>query len=408
MEIFKLGFRNIGRNKKRTLINTLTISAAILSIILFDIIIEGQWSDVIENYVRMGVGHIKIHKKGYDKESERLPLNILINNPSELTKKISNVPSIEAIYPRLRAGGIISYRGKESPIVINGVDLEKETKIELITEKNVKGSIPLQGEYGILMGQELANLLKLGVGDIIFLYSRTAYETHNVIDLEVSGIYSIGFSYFEKSNIFMPVDILQEFLGTSSLSEMTIMLEETKAVDATKDTLEMKLTGSGTEVFPFHHYIPEVQNISSMQQSFLVFIRFTLLLLALFGIVNMMMISVWERKKEIGTMRAIGYSKSQITRIFLHEGLWTGILGSLLGCLFAFGVGSLLENFGIPIPKQALVGFNLPMSTRIYGKMLPGFFIRAFFMGTIITVLATLPSTVRASFLTIVKALREY
>ena len=408
MEIFKLGFRNIGRNKKRTLINTLTISAAILSIILFDIIIEGQWSDVIENYVRMGVGHIKIHKKGYDKESERLPLNILINNPSELTKKISNVPSIEAIYPRLRAGGIISYRGKESPIVINGVDLELEAKIELITEKNVKGSIPLQGEYGILIGQELANLLKLEVGDIIFLYSRTAYETHNVIDLEISGIYSIGFSYFEKSNIFMPVDILQEFLGTSSLSEMTIMLEETKAVDATKDTLEMKLTGYGTEVFPFHHYIPEVQNISSMQQSFLVFIRFTLLLLALFGIVNMMMISVWERKKEIGTMRAIGYSKSQITRIFLHEGLWTGILGSLLGCLFAFGVGSLLENFGIPIPKQALVGFNLPMSTRIYGKMLLSFFIRAFFLGTIITVLATLPSTVRASFLTIVKALREY
>jgi len=408
MEIFKLGFRNIGRNKKRTLINTLTISAAVLSIILFDIIIEGQWSDVIENYVRMGVGHIKIHKKGYDKESERLPLNILINNPSELTKKISNVPSIEAIYPRLRAGGIISYRGKESPIVINGVVLELEAKIELITEKNVKGSIPLQGEYGILIGQELANLLRLKVGDIIFLYSRTAYETHNVIDLEVSGIYSIGFSYFERSNIFISVDILQEFLGTSSLSEMTIMLDETKVVDATKDTLEQKLTGSETEVFPFHHYIPEVQNISSMQQSFLVFIRFILLLLALFGIVNIMMISVWERKKEIGTMRAIGYSKLQITRILLYEGLWTGILGSLLGCLFAFGIGILLERFGIPIPKEALVGFNLPMSTHLYGKMLPQFFIRAFFLGTIITALATLPSTLKASFLTIVNALREY
>ncbi len=408
MNLFKLGFRNIGRNKKRTLINTLTISAVVLVIILFDILVEGQWNDVIENYVRMGIGHIQIHKKGYDRESERLPLNILISNYPEVNRRISTTPGIKDIYPRLKAGGLISFRGKESPVVINGVDLELEAKIELITEKNVEGVIPLEGEYGILIGMELANLLKLTIGDIIFLYSRTAFETHNVIDLEVTGIYSIGFSYYEKSNVFIPVDILKGFLGTSSVSEMTIILKDPALVDAETDTLEKKLTGTGTEVFPYSHYIPEVQNIAGMQQGAMVFIRFILLLLALFGIVNIMMISVWERKKEIGTMRAIGYSKSQITRIFLYEGLWTGILGSLLGCLFAFGVGSLLENLGIPIPKQALVGFNLPMSNRIYGKMLPQFFIRAFLMGTIITVLATLPSTVRASFLTIVKALREY
>lgn len=408
MELFKFGYRNIGRNKKRTLINALTISAVVLVIILFDVLIEGQWNDVIENYVRMGVGHVKIHKKGYDRESERLPLNILIGNPLKVTERISTIPNVEEIYPRLKAGGLLSYRGKESPVVINGVDLELEAKIELITEETVKGEIPKEGEYGILIGLELANLLKLTIGDIIFLYSRTAFETHNVIDLEVTGIYSIGFSYYEKSNVFIPLDILKGFLGTSSVSEMTIILKEAASAEIMSDTLEKKLTGSGMEVFPYSHYLPEVQNISSMQQGAMVFIRFILLLLALFGIVNIMMISVWERKKEIGTMRAIGYSKSQITRIFLYEGLWTGILGSLLGCLFAFGVGSLLENFGIPIPKQALVGFNLPMSTRIYGKMLPGFFIRAFFLGTIITVLATLPSTVRASFLTIVKALREY
>jgi len=408
MDLFKLGFRNIGRNKRRTLINALTISVAVLVIILFDVLVEGQWNDIIENYVRMGVGHVKIHKNGYDKESERLPLNLLISNATEISKRISSTPGIKDIYPRLKAGGLISFGGKESPVVINGVDLEKEEKIELITDENVSGNIPSKGEYGILIGNELASLLKVKTGDIVFLYSRTAFETHNVIDLEVSGIYTIGFSYYEKSNVFIPVDILKEFLGTSSVSEMTVMLKEAALAGVMSDTLIRKLAGFDTEVFPYYHYLPEVQNISSMQKGAMVFIRFILLLLALFGIVNIMLISVWERKKEIGTMRAIGYSKSQIMRIFLYEGFWIGVLGSLLGCLFAFGIGSLLENFGIPIPEQALVGFNLPMSTRIYGKMLPGFFIRAFLLGTIITVLATLPSTLRASFLTIINALREY
>lgn len=408
MDIFKLGFRNIGRNKRRTIINTLTIGAAVLAIILFDIVIEGQWNDVIGNYVRMGVGHVKIHKKGYDKESERFPLNILIGNPSKLSKRISNVNNIEEIYPRLIAGGLLSYKGKETPVVINGVNLEKEKGIELITEENVNGKIPEKGEYRILIGKELVKLLSLNLGDIVFLYSQTAYETHNVIDLEISGIYSIGFSDYEKTNVFIPIDILQEFLGTSSVSEMTIMLNEITSVESTKDTIENKLADFDTEVFPYQHYIPEVQNISSLQRGALVYIRFVLLILALFGIINVMMISVWERKREIGTMRAIGYSKSQITRIFVYEGLWTGIFGSLLGCLVAFGAGIFLTNVGIPIPKGSLTGFNIPMSTHIYGKMLPQFFIRAFFLGTLLTIIATIPSSIRATFLTIVNALREY
>jgi len=408
MEIFKLGFRNTGRNRKRTLINALTISAAVIAIILFDVLVEGQLNDLVGNYIRMGIGHIKIHKKGYDKESERLPLDILINNAPETIKKISDINDIRDIYPRLKAGGLISCREKQSPVVINGADLEKEKDIELITEKNIEGNIPKKGEYGILIGKELASLLEVKPGDIVFLYSRTRYETHNVIDLEVSGIYSIGFSTYEKSNIFMPIDILQELIGSSSVSELTIMIEDENLVDAITDSTKSKLAGFNMEVFPYHHYLSEVQNISAMQQSAIIYIRFILLTLAFFGIVNMMMISVWERKKEIGTMRTIGYSKLQITGMFLCEGFWLGVLGSLLGCIIAFFLSLILKNFGIPLPEELLVGINLPMSTHIYGKMLPEFFGRTFFLGVIASILATIPPSFRAVFLPIVKALREY
>ena len=410
MNVFKLGFRNIGRNRKRTLINASTVAVAVMVIILFDVLREGQWNDVIGNYIKMGVGHIKIHKKGYDKESDRLPINnnLLIQNFTEIEQKIKDIPGVKAVYPRLKAGGLISYRGKQSPVLINGIDIEDEKKFGLITDKNVKGSIPLEGEYKVLLGEEIASLLKTDLDSIVFLYSRTTYETHNVIDLEVSGIYSIGFSEFEKINIYVPRSLLQELVGTEGVSELTIILEDPKKTEAIVDTLNNKLSAFDVEVFPYTHFMEDILSLQSLQEGATGFIRGTLLILALFGILNMMLVSTWERKKEIGTLRAIGYGKFQIVGIFLSEGIWIGILGGILGSIIGIIGALLLQNVGIPIPAGALEGFNIPISTHIYGKIMPVFFIRAFIMGVAATVIASFPSAFRAAALPIIKALREY
>jgi putative ABC transport system permease protein len=409
MNVFKLGFRNIGRNRKRTLINASTVAAAVMVIILFDVLREGQWSDVIENYIKMGVGHVKIHKKGYDKESDRLPINnLLLRDFEEVEQRIKDTPGIKAVYPRLKAGGLISYRGKQSPVLINGMDLVKEKQFGLLSEKNVKGSIPLEGEYRVLLGKEIASLLKTDLDSIVFLYSRTTYETHNVIDLEVSGIYSIGFSEFEKINIYVPRSLLQELIGTKCVSELTIILEDPRQTEAIVDTLKSKLSSLDVEVFPYTHYMEDILSLRDMQEGATGFIRGILLILALFGILNMMLVSTWERKKEIGTMRAIGYGKLQIVGIFLSEGIWIGFLGGILGSLIGILGALLLQNVGIPIPAGALEGFNIPMSTHMYGKIMPVFFARAFLMGVFTTIIASFPSALRAAALPIIKALREY
>ena len=382
MNVFKFGFRNIWRNRKRTVINASTVAAAVMVIILFDALREGQWNDVIGNYIKMGVGHIKIHKKGYDKESDRLPINnLLLQNFTEVEQRIKDIPGIKAVYPRLKAGGLISYRGKESPVLINGIDILQEKKFGFITDKNVKGSIPLEEEYKVLLGKELASLLKTDVGSIVLLYSRTTYETHNVIDLEVSGIYSIGFSEFEKINIYVPLSLSQELIGTTCVSELTIILEDPRQTEAIVDTLKSKLSSLDVEVFPYTHYMEDILSLRDMQEGATGFIRGILLILALFGILNMMLVSTWERKKEIGTLRAIGYGKFQIVGIFLSEGIWIGILGGILGSIIGIIGALLLQNVGIPIPAGALEGFNIPISTHIYGKIMPVFFIRAFIMG---------------------------
>lgn len=379
-------------------------------IILFDTLIEGEWNDVIDNYIKMGVGHIKIHKKGYDKNSERFPVtkSLLLYDSKDIEKKIREISGIKEIYPRLKIGGLISYEGKQIPILINGVNLPKERKFSAIRDKNVEGSIPENEEYKILIGKELSSILNSKVGDILLLYSRTTYETHNVIDLEISGIYSIGFSEFEKMNAFVPLQIIQDFIGAKAISELTIILEDPSKAEIFVDSLKNKLFSFDVEIFPYSHYIEEVISVQAIQKKAMGVIKGILLILAIFGISNMMMVSAWERKTEIGTLRAIGFGKCQISTLFLSEGFWIGFFGSLFGCFLGFVGSILLQNFGIPLPSGALEGLNIPIGTKMYGKIIPLSFLKAFFLGTLTTMIASLPSALRASNLPIIKTLREY
>jgi putative ABC transport system permease protein len=197
-------------------------------------------------------------------------------------------------------------------------------------------------------------------------------------------------------------------VGTDGVSELTIILKDPEKTEMIVDSLKNKLSEFKVEVFPYSHYMEDIISVRRMQESATGFIRGILLILALFGIVNMMMVSTWERKKEIGTMRAIGYGKLQIVGIFISEGFWIGISGGILGAFIGLIGALLLQNVGIPIPQGALEGFNIPVSTHIYGKILPVFFIRAFCLGVFTTVIASFPSAARAAFLPIIKALREY
>ncbi|RKZ17748.1 ABC transporter permease, partial [bacterium] len=133
-----------------------------------------------------------------------------------------------------------------------------------------------------------------------------------------------------------------------------------------------------------------------------------LLLITVFGIVNIMLISVWERKKEIGTLRAIGYSKFDIAGIFLAEAAGIGFIGGLIGILAGGIVAYIMQRYGIPLPSEALEGIDFPIQTRIYGILSGMVLVKSLVLAIVATTGGAIIPALRASGMKIIDAIREY
>jgi len=408
MEWMRLSFRNLGRNKRRTIINLLSIGFAVGFIILFDMVISGEQNDFVVNSVRLGVGDLKIHKRGYDKESLRHPLDRLIKNPEDVITRIKSIPHIKEIGMRVISGGIISTGLKQSPITIFGVNPAEEKKVSMFYESIVDGNYIKSGTYSVIIGKKLTQDMGIRKDGIVYLYARTRAGANNVIDLNVNGIYNTGFSQIDERIIIIPLDIAQSLFDIRGVSEIVINLDRDNFAPEIKDSVKNRLMGMDLEVYDFSHYIPDVMDIMEMQNGVIKIFRAFLLIIALIGIINTMLMNVWERKKEVGTLRAMGYYRGEISRTFLLESVWTGILGSIVGWAVAFSIGLFLQFHGIVIPMNAMQGINLPMTNIIRGEMHLIQFINGAILGIIATICAGLIPAIRAARIKITDALREY
>ena len=405
---FKFAFRNLTRHKRRSVVNFLTIGSVVAMLIVMQIIISGSQSDIVDNSIRMGLGHFKIERKGYDEEAMKLPLDILIHNGASIVEKVREINGISGVSERLITAGILSVGTRRAPVLIEGIDTENEKNVSVFSAASVTGEYIKKGEYGILIGGELARLLNLEKGAMVFLYAKTKDKANNLIDLEVKGIYNVGSTQIERNTVFIPLDIAQVLLNTDGVSEIVITITKQEEIARIEEQLKQKLSGFDVDVFSWKHFAAEIESMMSLQQGFLQMFNFILLIMVIIGIVNTMFMNVWERKKEIGTLRAIGYSRGGIASIFLIESFWTGFWGALIGWFAAFLLGIFLVHYGIPLPKEALSSINIPYASVIRGKMNFSQFIGAFLLGIIASVIAGVIPALRAGQIKIVDALREY
>ena len=400
---FQMGIKNIRRNIRRSLINISTVAIAIFCMVIFESLMLGEWIDIVENYSSMGIGQVIITRKGYN-EGETNQLNKLIDEPEEVIKRIKNIKGTRSVSLYLKTGCLFSFKGKQLPVLSQGVDFTRE-KNPIINSAGLP--LPDRYEYKILIGRRLAEEFGLRKGDVIFLYGRTAYGTFNLIDLEVSGFFKAPLATFEKRTVYIPIDVLKEFLGTEGVSEISLSLR--RDIDPSEMVNMIKQNiGEDYKVQSIMDYIPQLKDIRALQTGFLGLFWFILLLITVFGIVNIMLISVWERKKEIGTLRAIGYSKLDIIGIFLAEASGIGFIGGLIGILAGGIVAYIMQRYGIPLPSEALEGIDFPIQTRIYGILSGMVLVKSLVLAIVATTGGAIIPALRASGMKIIDAIREY
>ncbi|MGB9664020.1 MAG: ABC transporter permease [Ignavibacteria bacterium] len=400
----KLAWKNIWRNKKRSFIISISAMFGIWGGILSNGIFVGMWETTIEAAINRELAHIQIHHPKF--MNEKL-VTYFIENTQEIENLLSKNPSIESFSKRSIIEGMAS-----SPFSVNGVKIiaiepEKEKLITSIHKQIIEGVYFSNNDYEILIGQKLADRLKLKLNSKVVLSFQGLNNNFIISAFRVVGIYKTESRIYDETTVFIKQKDLSYTLEQSApIHEFAIRLVSTDLIDTTTNILKSKLKNYSVE--NWKQLAPELSLTSEFLYLQLNIFMGIILFALLFGISNTMMMSVFERIREFGLLMAIGMKRIFLFILIILESIFLLFSGGLIGTLLGYISIKLLAIKGIDlsIVEEGLAAYG--MSTILYPTLPLHMYITLFFMMTITAIIASISPALRAIRLKPAEAIRTF
>jgi len=361
LNIFKIAVRNLMRYKRRTLLTASLVTIGVVFVLVF-ISVSGSFKNMMIGQITDSfLGHIQIHKKGYMASIDSLPLTLNLgpNALEKVEKAINEIPDIEAYSKRIKFGAMFSNFVETTNVRLNGVYPEDEVKtVPLFLSRVREGERTIRtGE--ILMPELLAKGMKAKVGDTVVVIATNRDGSVNGKQFQVGGILESATGPGSRDG-YIHIDDATEILrmDTMEISEIAIRLRDFDELhgvfDRLKDKLSNELNKQGGLAFEVHTWekLSPFYNIARMIDIMTFFVKLMLIAIVLISIMNVMVMAVYERIREIGTIAAIGTLPGKIVAMFLIEGFSLGLFGAVVGDILGVAVISVLNvakltfNFG--------------------------------------------------------------
>ncbi len=366
-KIVKIAFHNVLKHKRRSFFNILTFAINAIALIFLLGLLRGMYNSMYEKNIALTTGHFKIYNKNYLEEKKRFPLDVTIDHPDEVIQQISKVPHFIAASPRIIKDGLISNREEKTRILIYGIAIEREKQVLTVFDK-VDTQNVFKKEASILVGKKLADLFPLQQGDDLLLYGQTINKANNLVDVQLTGIYSIGFDYMERNIVFIPFWFAKYFFDLKDVAtEIIIKIDKKENVPEVKKDIQKIFLQKYPNLIirDWKEEAPEL--IAGAEADYISYaiIFFILLFLAVFIIIDTLTISVFERIPEIGTLRAIGLEQGQIQQMFFMEGVLLSMGGIIVGGILSLALAYFMNVHGIPFTSDSYSNITIPFDPII-------------------------------------------
>ena len=379
MYLIRLAIKNLTRHKKRTLLTAGIIALAVVFYIFLDSLMLGMKNKALSNIIDFESGHIQVANKNYWEQRDELPLENLMDNEEEMIKKIEKLEGIKGISPQLKFFARLNNGIDEIPVPVEGIIAQNEKEVFAKGKYFIEGNYFSQGEYKAVLGKNLADLMGLKNGDYFTLLFKTKNETFNTIDLKISGLLETPNPNINSNRIFIPLSIAQKVLNVDNKISQYALRVDDKEVAEEIDFLNKELNGE-IAAFPWQDSASSMLKLSQAQEIESEIILGIILIIAVLGIINSIILAGIERVEEIGMMKALGMKEREIILTFVYESTGIGVIGAFIGAAFSFvGVG-LFQKYGIDFFK--LMGtdydfsdFGMPIMGRVYGEWNPETFL---------------------------------
>jgi putative ABC transport system permease protein len=396
----KMGWRNIWRNPRRSILTVGAIAFATLLLVFMLSWQFGSYETMINSAVRTHTGHLQVQAEGYrSKQSMRL----VVSRPDRVGALLKGMPDVAAYTFRGNAFSLASSKERTYGALVIGIDPPREGEVSTLEQLVREGSyLSHEDTNQALVGKLLANNLKVSLGDEIVLLGQGRDGSIAATAVKVKGIFRSGEDTFDRSSLHIPLNFFQDtYAMRGAVHEVVVLAKNLEAVPALKQTIrergEKTFENEDLVVLDWKELMPGLIDAIRMDliSGFIFYV--ILIVVVAFSILNTFLMAIFERTKEFGILMAIGTKPSRLTKILLIEsttvtaaGIALGILlGSLVTWYFQVhgilisGATELLRQFGLPermYPQlsvlSASIGAGIVLIITLLTALYPAFKVR--------------------------------
>jgi len=370
-----LAWRNLWRNKRRTIIASASVFFAVLMALLMRSMQTGYYNYMIESSVKTYTGYIQVHGKDYW-EKRSLEESMILDNKKE--KSLKDINGITHTVRRFETFALLAY-GKVTKVVqVIGIEPEAENKLTSLKGKLIKGKYIDSSSRGILLAEGLAKLMNIDVGDTIVIYGQGYHGVTAAELIPVQGIVKFIIPEQNKSFSYLSIPHAQWiFSAPDRITSLSIMINNPNNLEDIKEQVENVFNEPGIyEVMTWEELTPELVQAIQIDNAQGIIMLGILYLIIAFGVFGTIMMMTAERQREFGILISVGMKKSRLFLITTLETIFISVIGVISGSIISLPLIIYLADHPIPLSgeyAEALLawGFDPVLPFAIY----PGMFL---------------------------------
>jgi putative ABC transport system permease protein len=401
--MWKLAWRNVFRHKVRTAMTLLVVVTGVVGLILSGGFVHDIFVQLAEVLIHSQSGHVQVSRKGYFESGMRSPDKFLIEEPESLRTTVASIPGVQDAMGRLYFSGLLNNGRSDLPIIGEGVEPSREKKLGSSIIIKQGRMLEDKDGNGVIIGQGLANALKLKPGDVATLVINTPDGALNSLEFVVIGVFQTFSNDYDARAVRIPLAAAQELLATTGINTLVLSLAETQDTDRVALELANKLGKDGLEVKTWLQLNEFYTQTVEMYDAQFGVLRLIILLLVLLSVANGVNMSIFERIGEFGTMMAVGNRGGSVFILIIKENLIIGAIGATAGVMLGMVLATAISAIGIPMPPPP--NSDLPYTGHVL--IIPSVVLSSFAVGLIATVGASLLPALRVRRIPVVEALNQ-
>ncbi len=400
VQLFKLAFRNLGRNRRRSFFSALALGMGLAILLLMASVLEGEMQQAMEGTIRLQSGHLQVRSSSYNEDRTSLAWEDLIEKPDEMAGKIASLEPVAAATPRLFASGIAASGNESQGVRVIGIEPTSEANAPYIKGLVSGEFLAADDRDGILIGLPLAEKFGLKAGDKFNLLINTSGGNVDEQNFVIRGIYSTRTNAYDKSTVFLSLGKAQAITQTENhASIIFILLKDRSKTEAVVTALQ----AGNLQVKTWMQMNELILQTEQFANAYMVVLYLIVLAITATVIVNTLVMAVFERTREIGILAAIGTRSSRIMAMFFAESILLGVGGIVIGLLLGGLMVAFATNIGFYIGNMGISGMLL--GDRIYAHLTMGDTITLTITALVVALLAALYPALLAAHMEPVKAL---